>query len=119
MPSLPFSTVLTANQVGANPLNGWQYEYVPAAWGRGAVVSILTNTTGAARTVQMGVSSGSQTIQERSPVQVGGTDGVIPSPLNNAPLVFVAMPGDRLKLAIDELAGATPTVNGLVQIEPA
>lgn len=118
MPSLPFSQALTANQLGFNPLSGWQYEYVPAAWGRGAVVRVLARTTGAAATVQMQVSSGSQTIQERSPIQAGGTAGVTPSPLNTEPLAFLASPGDRLKLSIDETAGATPTVDGLVSIEP-
>ena len=118
MPSLPFSQALTASQLGFNPLSGWQYEYVPAAWARGAAVSLLVRTTGAAGTVRMQVSSGSQTIQERSPVQVGGTAGVTPSPLNSAPLTFVAAPGDRLKLAIDETAAATPTVDGLIVIEP-
>lgn len=117
MPALPFSTAMTANQLGLNPLSGWQYEYVPSAWARGAVVSVLARatTTGA----RMAVFSGSQTIQERAQVQGGGTAGTTPSPLNTAPLTFMAAPGDRLKLSIDEVAGGTPTIDGLVQIEPA
>lgn len=118
MPTLPFSQALTANQLGFNPLSGWQYEYVPQAYARGAAVSILMRTTGAAASVQAAVFTGSQTIQERAPVQAGGTAGVTPSPLNSAPLTFIAGPGDRLKIAIDETAGATPTVDGLVEIEP-
>jgi len=116
MPSLSFSQALTANQLGYNPVSGWQYEYVPAAWLRGAAVSVLLRATDANTRVQ--VSSGSQTIQERSPIQSGGTAGVTPSPLNTEPTTFVAMPGDRLKLAIDEVAGGTPTVDGLLRIEP-
>lgn len=119
MPSLPISVALVANGLGANPLSDWQYEYVPAAWGGGAVVSMLFRQTGAAGTVLFTVSSGGQTIQERSPMQAGGTAGVTPAPLNTAPLTFLAAPGDRLKVSIDETAGATPTVDGLVQIEPA
>ena len=118
MPSLPFSQALTANQLGFNPLTGWQYEYVPQAYARGAVVSVLTRTTGAAASVQQAVFSGSQTIQERSPMQAGGTAGVTPSRLNSDPLTFMAGPGDRLKIAIDETAGATPTVDGVITIEP-
>jgi len=118
MPSLPFSTALTANQLGLNPLTGWQYEYVPQAYARGAVVSLLTRQTGAAASVQMAVFTGSQTIQERGPVQAGGTAGVTPSRLNTDPLTFMAGPGDRLKLSIDETAGATPTVDGVITIEP-
>lgn len=118
MPLLTFSQALTASQVGFNPLAAWQFEYVPAVWANGAAVRILTRTTGAAGSVSQNVSSGSQTIQERSPMQVGGTAGVIPSELNTTPLTFIAQPGDRLKLSIDETAAATPTVDGLVEIEP-
>ncbi len=114
MPSLPFTQALTASQRAFNPLSGWQFEYAP--WP--AAVSVMVDTTGAAGTVEMSVTTGSQTIQERAPVQAGGTAGVTPSQLNNAPLTFIAQPGDRLKLSIDETAAATPTVNGLIQIEP-
>lgn len=116
MPSFPFSQALTANQLGFNPLSGWQYEYNP--FPRGAAVQLLVRQTGAAASVQMQVSSGSQTIQERGPVQAGGTAGVTPSPLNTPALTWVAAPGDRLKLSIDETAAATPTVDGIIVIEP-
>jgi len=118
MPALPFSQALTANQQGFNPLSGWQYEYVPAAWMRGAAVQLLTRTTGAAGTVRMTVFTGSTNVQQRSPIQVGGTAGVTPSELNTPPLRFLASPGDRLIINIDETAGATPTVDGQIIIEP-
>jgi hypothetical protein len=118
MPALPFTQALTPNQLGFNPLSGWQYEYVPAEWGS-AVVSLLMRSDGAANNVRATVYSGSQTIQERAPMQVGGTAGVTPSPLNTAPTTWIARGGDRLKLSIDETAGVTPTVDGLVVIEPA
>ena len=112
MPSLIFSTAMTANQLGLNPLSGWQFEYVP--WY--AVVKLLVRaTTSGAR---MTVYSGSQTIQERSPIQGGGTAGVTPSDLNTPATIWRAAPGDRLKLAIDEVAGGTPTIDGIVYIEP-
>lgn len=116
MPAFPFSQALTANQLGYNPLTGWQYEFIPAAYMRGAAVKLLarSTTTGA----RMTVFSGSQTIQQRSPIQGGGTAGVTPSDLNTNPLVFVAQPGDRLILSIDEVAGGTPTIDGVVYVEP-
>ena len=117
MPALPFSSGLTANQLGYNPLTDWQFENVPIAWPAGAVVSVMIRATTAA--VKMQVSSGSQTIQERAPVQSGGTAGVTPSELNTAPLTFLAQQGDRIKLSIDETGGAVATVDGIVQIEPA
>lgn len=116
MPALPFSQALTANQLGFNPLSGWQFEYVPSAWIRGAAVQVLARATDV--NTRMAVTTGSQTIQERAPIQGGGTAGTTPSPLNTTPLTFIAQPGDRLKLAIDEVAGGTPTVDGLVVIEP-
>jgi hypothetical protein len=112
MPTFPFSTAMTANQLGLNPLAGWQYEYVP----RPSKVSILVKSTTAGN--RMTVYSGSETIQERTPVQAGGTAGVTPSPLNTVPIQFFAGAGDRLKLAIDEVLGGTPTVDGIVQLDP-
>lgn len=117
MPTLPFSNAMTANQLGYNPLNGWQFEYVPQAWVGGAVVQVLARATTTA--TRMAITTGSQTVQERAPIQGGGTAGVTPSVLNTNPVTFMASPGDRLKLAIDEVGGATPTVDGLVTIEPA
>lgn len=116
MPALPFSTPLVANQLGANPLSGWQYEYVPAAWGAGAVCKLLARAT--TNNTRLTVFSGSTTVQERSPIQGGGTVGVTPAELNTTPTTWVAMPGDRLKLAIDEVGGAVATVDGIFIIEP-
>lgn len=115
MPMFQFSQALTANQKGYNPLQGWQYEYVPYP----AYVRVGTRTTGAAGNVTEQVFSGSNNIKQKSPMQVGGTAGVTPSPLNTPFLEFVAMPGDRISLSIDENAGATPTVDGVVYIDPA
>jgi len=118
MPALPFSQALTANQRGFNPLTGWQFERVPMAWGR-AAVKILIRTTGAAGTVQMSVTTGSTTIQQRAPVSVGGTAGVQPVDFNTPSVEFLADPDDKIALSIDETAGATPTVDGIVIIERA
>lgn len=112
MPSLSFSQALTANQLGFNPASGWQFEYLPYP----AQVTVLVRATGVSSRIT--AYSGSETVQERSPIQGGGTAGTTPSPLNTTPLVFQAPAGDRLKLAIDEVGGLTPTVDGLLLIEP-
>lgn len=114
MPRLTFSQALTANQLGYNPLSGWQFETVP--YPQGAAVSVLIDATDV--NTRITAYSGSQTIQERSPIQSGGTVGVMPAPLNTTPITFVAGFMDRLKLAIDEVAGGTPSVHGVVEIEP-
>ena len=114
MPRLTFSQALTANQLGYNPISGWQFETVPYA--QGAAVSIIIDCTDA--NARVTCYTGSQTVQERSPVQSGGTAGVMPAPLNNTPITFIAGFMDKLKLAIDEVGGVTPTVNGVIEIEP-
>lgn len=113
MPALPFSQLFTANQLGVNPLLGWQYEFLP--W-RAVVKVLMRSTTVGNRAT---IYSGSQTIVERSPVQAGGTIGVTPAELNTPAVTFIAQGGDRLKLLIDEVAGGTPTVDGIIYIEPA
>ena len=113
MANFNFSTVFTANQLGVNPLAGWQYEFVPMV-PHSVKLLVRSTTTGNRITVY----SGSETIQERTPVQSGGTAGVTPSELNTAAITWLAAAGDRLKLAIDEVAGGTPTVDGIIVIEP-
>lgn len=113
MPNFTFSTLFTANQIGVNPLSGWQYEFVPMT-PHSCKLLVRSTTAGSRITVY----SGSETIQERTPVQGGGTIGVTPSELNTAPIIWMAAAGDRLKLAIDEVLGGTPTVDGIIMIEP-
>lgn len=112
MPTLNFSHTFTANELGFNPFAGWQYEYNP----RPSRVTLLLRSTTLGNRVTL--YAGSETIQERSQVQAGGTAGVTPSPLNTVPIVFFAGGGDRLKAAIDEVLGGVPVVDGIIQIDP-
>ena len=112
MPNFNFSQALTANQLGFNPLSGWQYEYLP--WP--AAVFLLVRATDANERVT--VFTGSETIQERTPIQGGGTAGVTPSELNTPPIAFQAAAGDRLKLVIDNTTAGTPTIDGIIIVNP-
>jgi hypothetical protein len=112
MPQFVWSTLMTANQLGLNPLSGWQYEYIPYP---AQVIILVRSTTSGTRIT---VYSGSETIQERSPIQGGGTIGVTPSELNTPAIAWVAAAGDRLKLAIDEVLAGTPTVDGIIIANP-
>lgn len=112
MPQLRFSTAMAANQLGLNPISGWQYEYLP--WP--AQVILLTRAT--ATGVVMTVYSGSETIEEAGPMQAGGTAGVTPSELNTPATSFLAAAGDRLKLKIDNTTAGTPTVDGIIIANP-
>lgn len=113
MPALPFSQVMTASGT-ATPLVGWQYEYLP--WP--ARVAVLMRSTGAARNVRASITSGSTAIQPEAPVQVGGTDGVTPVADTTPVVTFNAPAGDRLQINLRETAAATPTVDGIVYVEP-
>ncbi len=112
MPQLNFSQALTANQLGFNPASGWQYEYLPYA----ASIIVLVRATG--NSGRITVYSGGETIQERSPIQGGGTAGVTPSELNTPAIAFIGAAGDRIKFAIDEVSGLTPTVDGIIILNP-
>ncbi len=112
MPQFPFSQALTANQLGFNPLAGWQYEWTPYPC---SILLLIRATTGSVKLI---IFSGSETVQERTPVQGGGTAGVTPSELNTPAVSFIAPGGDRLKLLVDETGGLTPTVDGVVILNP-
>lgn len=116
MPSLPVSQALTANQTGYNPVQGWQYEFIPAVWRKGALVRLFARATTTG--VRLTVYSGSQTIQQRSPVQGGGTAGTTPTVFTTPPVEFIAAPGDRLILQFDEVAAGTPTVDAILNVDP-
>ncbi len=112
MPQLNFSQALTANQLGFNPISGWQYEYLP--WP--AQVLLLVRATDVNE--RMTVYSGSETIMERSPVQGGGTAGVTPSELNTPAVAWQAAAGDRIKVVIDNTTAGVPTVDGIIIVNP-
>lgn len=112
MPNFVFSTALTANQLGANPLAGWQYEWTPYPC---SILLLIRATTTSAK---LTIFSASETIQERTPIQAGGTAGVTPSELNTPAVSFLAPGGDRLKLVVDETGGLTPQIDGVVIINP-
>ncbi len=112
MPQFPFSQALTANQLGFNPLSGWQYEWTPYP----CSILLLIRSTGLS--AKLTIFSASETIQERTPIQGGGTAGVTPTEFTTAPVSFIAPGGDRLKLVIDETGGLTPTVDGVVILNP-
>ena len=113
MPQLVFSQALTANQLGFNPISGWQYEYLP--WP--AAVLLLVRASGTAL-VNMTVYSGSETIQERSPLQLNNTVGNTPSELNTPAVAWQAAAGDRVKVVIDNTTAGTPTVDGVIIANP-
>ena len=111
MPSFTFSSaVLTGATL--RPLDGWQYEYLP--WSAETTVLARATAVGMVNTY----TSGSETIVEESPVQAGGTAGVIPSPLNTPVQGWNAAAGDRLKLSYRNTTGGTITMDGIIEVNP-
>lgn len=112
MPDFFFSQALTANQVAFRPLQNWRYRRLPYP----AQITLLLRATGTS--ARATVLAGTTEILQRSPIQGGGTAGVTPSPLNTPVVQFIGDAGDEIDLAIDEVGGLTPTVDGWVNIEP-
>lgn len=94
------------------PLSGWQYEYVPF----GGLIKILhqefdaTNAAGTTVTI----TSGSDTLQESSPVPAGSVSGAIPSELDVPPVMDEVAAGDRLKILYRNNSGVTKVISGLI-----
>jgi len=111
MPSFTFSASVAAGAT-FRPLDGWQYEYLP--WS--AEVTVLARATAVAMVNTY--TSGSETIVEESPVQAGGTAGVIPSPLNTPVQGWNAAAGDRLKLGYRNTSAGAITIDGIIEVNP-
>lgn len=112
MPEFTFSQALTANQQGFDPLTSWQYRYAPYR----AAVTVISRATGVS--VRATYSSGSMTVKQKSIVQGGGTAGVTPTPFTTQPTQWICDAGDLLSLTFDEVGGLTPTVDGIIIIDP-
>lgn len=111
MPVLTWSQSV-AGGATFQPLSGWQYEYIPF----GGAIRILTDATAVG--IVATVTSGSDTLQERSPVSAGGTAGVLPSQLDVPEIVDAVAAGDRQKILYENTTGGAITVNGFIDYRP-
>lgn len=113
MPDFSWSQALTANQNDYRPLANWKYRRCPYR----ARVTLLHRATGVS--ARQTIDAGAQNIVQKSPVSSGGTAGVQPVPQTTPVIQFIAEPFDEIIVSVDEVAGATPTVDGYINIEPA
>jgi len=116
MPSFVWSDALTANQLGQNPIAAWQFVRVPNSFINGGYVAVLQRAT--TNNVRQSFFTGSQNIQQRSPVPGGGTAGATPVLFNTPVIDWRSSPDDLLQILNDEVGGAVATVDGIVTIEP-
>ena len=108
----PFSFAMTALQSGVNPLTNWQNDQP----GFPCKMTILVRATNV--NVRMTAYAGNALLTERTPVQTGGTAGQTPAALTTTPFEFDVGAGEKIKLSFDEVASTTPTVDGLIILEP-
>lgn len=107
MPNLTWSVSVAAGGV-FNPLDGWQYEYIPV----GAVLQLLHRATAVGLVCTF--TAGSDTLQEEAPVSAGGTAGSLPSPLDVPAITDQVAAGDRIKLRYRNTTGGAITVDGQI-----
>jgi len=112
MPQLTWVQSIAAGAV-FRPLDGWQYLYIPF----GGMIKI--NHDAAAVGVVVTITSGSDTLQERSPVSAGGTAGVIPSDLDIPPIMDEVAAGDLQKISYENTSGGAVSVQGMIDYTPA
>lgn len=112
MPVLTWTQSIAAGAT-FQPLNGWQYEYIPF----GGAIRILHDATAVG--IVATVTSGSDTLQERSPVSSGGTAGVLPSSLDVPEVTDMVASGDRQKILYENTTGGAVTVNGFIEYQPS
>lgn len=108
MPKLSWSQSVAAGAI-FRPLDGWQYEYVPF----GGIITMLQRADAVGLVVT--VTTGSDTLQERSPVSAGGTLGNIPSSFDVPALVDEVAGGDRIKIQIENTTVAAIGVDGEIE----
>ena len=111
MPNLTWTQSVGAGDT-FEPLSGWQYEYSP--WG-GHIE--IVHDAGAAGLVAT-ISSGSDTLQERSPVSAGGATGVLPSALDQLPVSDDIAAGDRIKIFVENTTDGAIDYNGTIVLQP-
>jgi hypothetical protein len=111
-PIFPWSIALTASQKDERPLAQWQYRRVPF---RAHVRVVQRATTNGVVTT---IYSGSETIQQQAPEQGGGTIGVTPVHFTTPVKEWIAAAGDEIIVSNTETLAGTPTVDGIVYVDP-
>jgi len=107
MPQFNFSVTVPAGGTSL-PLSTWQFRFPP----KPSLLELMCNA--AAVGIVMNLTTGAESIvQAESPVAAGGVAGVLPSRLNNEPIVDKVEPGEEIVLTLRNTTGAGVVVNGV------
>lgn len=111
MPSFTWSQAVAAGAT-FNPLDGWNYEFVP----RPGIIKILHRATAVGMVAT--VTSGSDQLLQEAPVPAGGTAGQTPSEFNVAPITDGVNAGDRQAIRYRNPTGGAITIDGIIDYTP-
>lgn len=92
-----------------DPLTGWQYRYVPL----GGIIRIVHRSTLAGLLVT--ITSGSDTLQQESPIPSGGVAGEIPSAFDVEPIIDEVAGGDVIIISYRNTNAAANQVDGFIE----
>lgn len=115
---MAFFTFLTSIAAGAsaNPLDisglTWKYNRLP--WP--ATIEVMSQTTGAG--VVLRITSGSDEIQQESPIHGTGTANALPARLSVEPVTWQGDAGDVVQLQYRNTSGGALVVAGTIEITP-
>lgn len=112
MPSLKISQSIPATTNNVNVMAGTSYEFLPFP----ARIKLIAKTTATGVTDQ--VLSGTESIQDVSPVAVVATAGKTPSEFDVHPVIFDAPAGDRIKILVSNSTAGALFYDAFVHIEP-
>lgn len=110
--SVSLGTGLSTNpldQAGAE----WKYKYAPYD----CIVEVLHRSTVTGVLAQ--ISSGSDEIQQESPVSAGGTTGTLTGRLNVEPVTFRVKAGDLIVIRYRNTNAGTANLDGTIEMTRA
>ena len=97
----------------SNPLDvagqEWKYKYVPY----NCIVEVLHRATAVGVVCQ--ITTGSDEVQQASPVSAGGTAGVLTGRLNVEPVTFSAKQGDLIIISYRNTTAGAITTDGSIE----